>query len=29
VGGVVLHTGPRVYRLDEGIIAAPICALWG
>lgn len=26
--GVVLHTGPRVYRLDEGIIAVPICALW-
>jgi len=26
--GVVLHTGPRVYRLDEGIVAAPICTLW-
>ncbi|MGH2596903.1 MAG: ATP-binding protein [Actinomycetota bacterium] len=28
VGGVVLHTGPRVYALDERIIAAPICTLW-
>jgi predicted AAA+ superfamily ATPase len=28
VAGVVLHTGPRAYRLDEGIVAAPIAALW-
>jgi hypothetical protein len=26
--GVVFHTGPRAYRLGEGIIAAPISALW-
>jgi predicted AAA+ superfamily ATPase len=29
VAGVVLHTGPRIYELDERILAAPICALWG
>jgi hypothetical protein len=29
VAGVVLHTGPRVYELDERIIAAPISTLWG
>lgn len=29
VGGVVLHTGPRMYRLDDRIVAAPICTLWG
>jgi len=29
VGGVVLHTGPRLFRLDDGIVAAPIAALWG
>ncbi|HUB05248.1 MAG TPA: DUF4143 domain-containing protein [Solirubrobacteraceae bacterium] len=29
VAGVVLHTGPRLYELSDGIIAAPICALWG
>ena len=28
VAGVVLHTGPRVYRLGERIQAVPICALW-
>ena len=28
VAGVVLHTGPRVYRLGERILAVPICALW-
>ena len=28
VGGVVFHTGPRAYRLGEGIVAAPISALW-
>lgn len=26
--GVVLHTGPRMYRLHEGILAVPIAALW-
>ena len=29
VSGVVLHTGPRVYDLADGIIAAPISTLWG
>lgn len=29
VGGVVFHTGPHAYRLGEGIVAAPISALWG
>jgi len=29
VAGVVLHTGPRLYELADGIIAAPISALWG
>lgn len=29
VAGVVLHTGPRVYKLGEQIVAAPICSLWG
>ena len=28
-GGVVFHTGPRRYRLDDGIEAVPICGLWG
>jgi hypothetical protein len=28
VARVVLHTGPRVYTLDERIVAAPICTLW-
>ena len=28
LGGVVLHTGPRSYRLAEGIVAAPISTLW-
>jgi uncharacterized protein len=27
--GLVLHTGPRPFRLDESIVALPICALWG
>jgi len=27
--GVVLHTGPRPFRIDESIAALPICALWG
>jgi len=26
--GIVFHTGPRVLRLDDGIWALPICALW-
>jgi predicted AAA+ superfamily ATPase len=26
--GAVLHTGPRAFRLDDGILAVPICALW-
>jgi predicted AAA+ superfamily ATPase len=29
VRGVVLHTGPRAYEIDDRIVAAPICALWG
>jgi hypothetical protein len=29
VAGVVLHTGPRIFRMDERIVAAPICTLWG
>lgn len=28
VTGVVLHTGPRVYELDERIVAVPISTLW-
>lgn len=28
VAGVVLHTGPRVFPLDDRIIAAPVAALW-
>lgn len=28
VAGVVLHTGPRAYRLSERIVAAPISTLW-
>lgn len=27
--GVVLHTGPRPWRLDGDIYMIPICALWG
>ncbi|MGH9110778.1 MAG: ATP-binding protein [Acidimicrobiales bacterium] len=26
--GVVLHTGPRPYQLDDRITAAPICSIW-
>lgn len=26
--GALLHTGPRVFQLDERISAAPICTLW-
>ena len=29
VAGVVFHTGPRVFDLDDRIIAAPICTIWG
>lgn len=29
VAGVVLHAGPRLYELDDKIIAAPISVLWG
>jgi hypothetical protein len=29
LAGIVLHTGPRVYELEEKIIAAPIAVLWG
>ncbi len=29
LAGVVLHTGPHMYELDEKIIAAPIAVLWG
>jgi predicted AAA+ superfamily ATPase len=28
VHGVVFHTGPSVYELEERITAVPICALW-
>ncbi len=28
VRGVVLHTGPRAYQLEERILAAPIATLW-
>ena len=27
--GVVFHTGPRSFELDDRILALPICALWG
>jgi predicted AAA+ superfamily ATPase len=27
--GVVLHTGPRVYELAQGVVGAPISTLWG
>jgi uncharacterized protein len=27
--GLVLHTGPRAFRLDQSIAAIPVCALWG
>ncbi len=29
VAGVVFHTGPRLYRLGERLVAAPISAIWG
>jgi predicted AAA+ superfamily ATPase len=28
VGGAVLHTGPRAFRLGDDLVAAPIAALW-
>lgn len=28
LAGVVFHTGPRAYELEERILALPICALW-
>jgi predicted AAA+ superfamily ATPase len=29
LAGVVLHTGPFIYELDDRIVAAPICTIWG
>jgi hypothetical protein len=29
VAGVVFHTGPRLFELDERVVAAPISVLWG
>lgn len=29
IAGIVFHTGPAPFQLAHGIIAAPICALWG
>jgi uncharacterized protein len=29
VAGAVLHTGPRLWRIEDDIYAIPICALWG
>jgi predicted AAA+ superfamily ATPase len=28
LAGVVLHTGPFTYQLDDRIVAAPICTIW-
>jgi predicted AAA+ superfamily ATPase len=28
IGGAVLHTGPRTFRLGDDIVAVPIAALW-
>lgn len=28
LGGAVLHTGPRPFGLDDGVVAVPIAALW-
>lgn len=28
VAGVLLHTGPRTYALDDRIVTAPICSIW-
>lgn len=29
LAGVLLHTGPRLYRIEDRLVAAPIAALWG
>jgi len=29
LAGAVLHTGPRPFRLDDRVLALPICCLWG
>lgn len=29
MAGIVLHTGPRAYRLGDRLLAAPISTLWG
>ncbi len=29
LAGAVLHTGPRPFRLDDRVLAVPICCLWG
>jgi uncharacterized protein len=29
LAGLVLHTGPRAYQLEDKILAAPIAVLWG
>lgn len=29
VRGAIFHTGPRLYDLDDRIVAVPICILWG
>ncbi len=29
VVGAVVHTGPEVFRIDDSILAIPICAFWG
>ncbi|TQM48199.1 hypothetical protein FHU43_3161 [Halopolyspora algeriensis] len=29
LGGIVFHTSPYLYQLDDKIVAAPICTLWG
>lgn len=28
IAGVLLHTGPRLFAIEERVIAAPICTLW-
>jgi uncharacterized protein len=28
VAGAVMHTGPRAFRIDESILALPVCSLW-
>jgi len=29
IRGVLFHTGPRPFELDDRVLALPICALWG